>query len=149
MIKIKSAPTPLSSTEKLSLVEGDPLCPEDSAQYRSIVGDLQYLTLTRHDLSFSVNKVCQYLHAPTTAHWTAVKRILRFVKDTINVGITFMASPSSLLSAFADADWAGDLDDRRSTGGFAIFLGVLENKQQYHVLVLKLNTSLLQMQLLK
>jgi histone deacetylase 1/2 len=58
-----------------------------------------------------------------TSHWTAVKRILRYVSDTSRLGITFQKSRSTLLSAFTDADWAGDLDDRRSTGGFAIFVG--------------------------
>jgi histone deacetylase 1/2 len=119
----KSASTPLSSTEQLSLYDGTPLGPEDSTQYRSIVGALQYLTLTRPDLCFSVNKVCQFLYAPTTEHWTAVKRILRYVQGTLKIGITFTRSPSMLLSAFSDADWAGSLDDRRSTGGFAIFVG--------------------------
>jgi histone deacetylase 1/2 len=74
-------------------------------------------------LAYLVNKVCQYLHAPTTAHWTAAKRILRYVKDTSRIGITFRKSSSTLLSAFYDADWAGCLEDRRSTGGFAIFIG--------------------------
>jgi histone deacetylase 1/2 len=105
------------------LTDGSPLGPEDITRYRSIVGALQYLTLTRPDISFSVNKVCQYLHAPTTAHWTAVKRILRYIHGTSRVGITFQRSSSTLLSAYSDADWAGDLDDRRSTGGFAIFFG--------------------------
>jgi hypothetical protein len=105
------------------LHEGTLLGPEDSTQYRSIVGALQYVTLTRHGLCFSVNKVCQYLHAPTTTHWTAVKRILRYIQGTKHVGITFQLSSSTLLSAYSDADWAGDLDDRRSTGGFAIFFG--------------------------
>ena len=84
---------------------------------------LQYLTLTRPDISFSVNKVCQYLHAPTTTHWTAVKRILRYLQGTLQIGLTFQKSGSTLLSAFSDADWAGCLDDRRATGGFAIFFG--------------------------
>jgi hypothetical protein len=69
----KSTPTTLSSTEQLSLTSGTPLGSDDSTQYRIIVGGLQYLTLTRPDLSYSVNKVCQYLHAPTTEHWTTVK----------------------------------------------------------------------------
>jgi histone deacetylase 1/2 len=115
-----SCPTPLSSSEKLSLADGTPLGPEDSTKYRSIVGGLQYLTLTRPGISFSINKICQYL-APSTAHWTAAKRILRYVQGTINVGLTFQRSHSTLLSAFAD--WAGCLDNRRSTGGFAIFFG--------------------------
>ncbi|XP_073357797.1 uncharacterized protein [Aegilops tauschii subsp. strangulata] len=119
----KSSPTPLSSIEKLSLTEGKLLGQDDSTRYRSLVGALQYLTLTRPDLSFAVNKVCQFLHAPTTTHWTAAKRIVRYVKDTVNLGLTFNKSSSTLVSAFSDSDWAGCLDDRRSTGGFAVFFG--------------------------
>jgi histone deacetylase 1/2 len=115
--------TPLSSTEKLSVTEGDPLGPEDSTRYRSVVGALQYLTLTRPDLSFAVNKVCQFLHAPTTAHWAAVKRILRYVNGTKRLGLHVRRSKSMMVSAFSDADWAGCVDDRRSTGGFAVFFG--------------------------
>jgi histone deacetylase 1/2 len=114
-------PTPLAVNDKLSLSEGTLLGPEDSTQYRSVVGALQYLTLTRPDLCFSVNKVCEYLHAPSTAHWTAVKRILRYINGTTQISITFQPSYSTLLSAYSDADWAGDIDDRRSTGGFAIY----------------------------
>lgn len=68
MLKCKPMFTPLSATEKLSCYEGTTLNTDDSTKYRSIVGALQYLTLTRPDLAFSVNKVCQYLHAPTTVH---------------------------------------------------------------------------------
>jgi histone deacetylase 1/2 len=100
----KTVPTPLSSTEQLSLTDGIPLGPDDSTKYRSIVGGLQYLTLTRPDLSYSVNKVCQFLHAPTREHWSAVKRILRYIQDTLKVGITFVRSSSTLLIAFSDAD---------------------------------------------
>jgi hypothetical protein len=109
--------------QTLSLVDGELLGSEDGTKYRSIVGGLQYLTLTRPNISFSVNKVCQFLHAPTTVHWKAVKRILRYVKDTVGIGITFQPSSSILLSAFCDADWAGCPDDRRSTGGFVVFIG--------------------------
>ena len=76
MDKCKTIDTPLSSTEKLSLVDREKLGTEDSTRYRSLVGALQYLTVTRPDISFAVNKVCQFLHAPTTVHWSAVKRIL-------------------------------------------------------------------------
>jgi hypothetical protein len=123
MIKCKTAPTPLSTSEKLSSHEGELLGPEDSTRYRSIVGALQYLTLTRPDLAYSVIKVCQFLHAPTTEHWSAVKRILCYLQNTLNVGLKIEKSSSMLLSAFSDADWAGSVDDRKSTGGFAIFFG--------------------------
>ncbi|XP_071679967.1 uncharacterized protein [Lolium perenne] len=123
MTHCSGSPTPLSSSEKITAREGDLLGPEDSTNYRSMVGALQYLTLTRPDISYAINKVCQYLHAPTTVHWTAAKRILRYVKHTLSMGITFMKSNSSLVSAFSDADWAGCPDDRRSTRGFAVIFG--------------------------
>jgi histone deacetylase 1/2 len=119
----KPVKTPLNVTEKLSITSGTRLGVEDSTKYRSIVGALQYLTLTRPDLSFSVNKVCQFLHSPTITHWEAVKRILRYVQGTIGLGLTIKRSNSMLVSAFSDADWAGCPDDRRSTGGFAVYLG--------------------------
>jgi hypothetical protein len=123
MSKCKAVATPLSSSEKLCAQGGDALGSADATAYRSIVRRLQYLTLTHPDLTFSVNKVCQYLHAPNTLHYTTVKRILRYVKGTIDLGLRITRSSSMLISGFADADWAGCLDDRRSTGGFAIFLG--------------------------
>jgi histone deacetylase 1/2 len=73
----KLAPTPLCSSEQLCLTDGTPLGLEDGTQYRSTVGALQYLTLTYPNFSYSINKVCQYLHAPTTTQMTANKRILR------------------------------------------------------------------------
>jgi hypothetical protein len=68
LLKCSPASTPMTSSDKLSSVDGDPLTPEESTRYRSIVGGLQYLTMTRPDLSFAVNKVCQYLHAPWCRH---------------------------------------------------------------------------------
>lgn len=123
MMNYKPSNTPLSTSEKLSAFEGTPLLAEDASRYRSMVGALQYLTLTRPDICFAVNKVCHYLHAPTTIHWTAAKRILRYVRYTLGVGLQLTRSPSTLVNGFSDADWAGCIDDRRSTGGFAIFLG--------------------------
>jgi hypothetical protein len=63
------------------------------------------------------------MQTPTTMHLTAVKRILRFVKGAIDPGLKITKSSSVLVNGFSDTDWAGCLDDRRSTGGFAIFLG--------------------------
>jgi histone deacetylase 1/2 len=123
MWNCKPVDTPISISVKLSLVEEDQLGEDDSTKYRSLVGALQYLTLTRPDISFAVNKVCQFLHAPTTLHWTAVKRILRYVKGTLSMGLHLRKSTSTMVSAFSDADWAGCVDDRRSTGGFAVFFG--------------------------
>ncbi|XP_028098528.1 uncharacterized protein LOC114298197 [Camellia sinensis] len=90
--------------------------------YRSIVGALQYLTITRPDLSLSVNQACQHMHAPTVRHFASVKRLLRFIQGTLTHGLTF--SPSSFdLQAFSDSNWAGDVLDRRSTSGYCVYLG--------------------------
>jgi hypothetical protein len=81
------------------------------------------LTLTRPDISFSVNIVYQFLHAPTTSHWTTVKHIIRYIKGTLQVGLTFKRSSSQLLSVFSDADWVSCPGDRKSTEVYAIFFG--------------------------
>jgi hypothetical protein len=123
MVKCQPATTPMTVTDPLSISTGVPLLPDDATRYRSVVGGLQYLTVTCPDLSYAVNRVCQFLHEPRDVHWAAVKRILRYVKFTGDHGLRVSPSSSILLSAFSDADWAGDSDDRRSTGGHAIFFG--------------------------
>ena len=123
MIDCKPVSASLSTSEKLTLHEGDLLGLNDASNYRSVVGALQYLTLTRPDIAFPVNKVCQFLHALTTIHWAAVKRILRYLKQCTKLGLKISKSKSMLVSGYSDADWAGNIDDRRSTGGFAVFLG--------------------------
>ncbi|XP_043694399.1 uncharacterized mitochondrial protein AtMg00810-like [Telopea speciosissima] len=95
----------------------------DPTHYRSIVGALQYVTLTHPDVAFSVNRVCQFMHAPTESHWAMVKRILRYLKGTMSYGLFLQRSSTHSLQAFSDADWAGSGSDRRSTGAYAIFLG--------------------------
>jgi hypothetical protein len=122
MSNCKSASTPLCTSEKLSLHKGSQLSPKDATQYRSIVGALQYLTLSRPDIAFCVNKVCQFLHAPTTVHWTTVKRILRYIKSCVNIGLRICRSSSTLVSSYSDVDCADSVDDISSIGGFAIFL---------------------------
>jgi histone deacetylase 1/2 len=119
----KTVDTPLSVSDKLSLTDGEVLRGNDSTNYRSIVGTLQYITLTRPDIAFSVNKVCQFLHAPTTVHWIAVKRILRYLRGTISLGLRLSKSSSTIVSAFSDVDWIGCPDNRRSTGGFVVYVG--------------------------
>jgi histone deacetylase 1/2 len=115
--------TPMSTLAKLSRDAGDVLSIADASSYRSLVGGLQYLTLTRPDISFAVNKVCQFLAHPTTVHYEAVKRILRYLWGTVSSGLLLWKNLSTVLNIYTDADWAGCLDDHRSTGGYAIFLG--------------------------
>ncbi|XP_073355674.1 uncharacterized protein [Aegilops tauschii subsp. strangulata] len=124
MLQCKSATTPMSATDKLTALAGDLLAPEDATEYRSIVGGLQYLLITRPDISFAVNRVCQYLHAPRDSHWSTVKRILRYVRHTGSYGLHLQPARSGLISAFSDADWAGCPDDRRSRGDMLCSLGL-------------------------
>ena len=91
--------------------------------YWSIIGSLQYLTMTRPTLSFSVNTDCQFMQNSTMGHYRAVKRILRYVRGTINFGIHILANSTLDLYGFSDADCTGCPNTRRSTTGFCTFLG--------------------------
>lgn len=117
----KPISTPLAANTQLSQFDGPTY--DNPTQYRSIVGSLQYLSFTRPDIAVAVNKVCQFMHKPCISHWVAVKRILRYLKHTINHGLV-LTTPSSLsLQAYSDSDWAGCPDDRRSTSGYCVFFG--------------------------
>lgn len=94
----------------------------DITHYRSLVGSLQYLTITRSDISFAVNLLSQFLQAPTKDHYQVVKRILRNVKGTINHGLSFSRGSSCDLVAYSDVDWASCPETHRSTYGYLIFL---------------------------
>ncbi|XP_019427177.1 PREDICTED: uncharacterized protein LOC109335499 [Lupinus angustifolius] len=99
---------------------------EDPTFYRSIVGALQYATITRPDITYSVNKVCQFLAKPLNSHWTVVKRILRYLQGTKHLGLTITSinTHSDLpLIAYCNADWASDIDDRKLTSGACLYLG--------------------------
>ena len=103
---------------KLSKNDGDPL--PNPREYRSVVGALQYVTLTRPDIAFAINQVCKFMQDLRSTHWIAVKRILHFLKGTITHGLHFCEGPLQF-TAYSDANWAKDPDDRRSTSSYAIF----------------------------
>ena len=118
---IKYVSTPMEHNCKLQTTEGVPLV--DATRYREIVGSLVYLTTTRPDIAHSVHIVSQFVAHPTSVHWAVVLWILRYLQGTTNKAL-LMSSRSSLhLHGFTDSDWAGDVNDRHSTTGFAIFLG--------------------------
>lgn len=121
MLDAKPVTTPLPTTPKLTLTTGDKL--PDASQYRSVVGSLQYLSFTRPDIAYAVNRLSQFVHQPTDAHWHAAKRILRYLAGTTTHGIKLHSSSPMAFHAFSDADWAGDNDDYVSTNGYLIYLG--------------------------
>lgn len=91
--------------------------------FRSLAGKLQYLTLTRPDIQFAVNYVCQKMHSPSVSDFNLLKRILRYLKGTLPMGINFTHDTDFTLRAYSDSDWGGCSSTRRSTGGFSTFLG--------------------------
>lgn len=111
----------LANLLNLSISNGFVL--ENASIYRTLVGALQYCTMTRPDISFTVNSLCQFFLAPSTLHMQAFKRLLRYLKGTDNLGILFTPSPASSVTCYTDADWASSPYDRRSTSGFCVFLG--------------------------
>ena len=85
------------------------------------MGALQYLTFTRPNICFAVNRVCQFMHAPTDSHWAAVKCILRYLNGTASYGFHITQGSSFALHGFTNADWASSIDDRKSMSGYLVF----------------------------
>ncbi|GKA17015.1 ribonuclease H-like domain-containing protein [Tanacetum coccineum] len=110
--------TPVDTESKLGS-DGDPV--SDPTLYRSLAGALQYLTFIRPDISYAVQQVCLYMHDPRAPHFTALKRILRYVRSTLTFGLQIHASTTAQLIAYTDADWAGCPVTRRSTSGYCVF----------------------------
>jgi histone deacetylase 1/2 len=96
---------------------------EDPTFYRSIVGALQYITITRREIAFSVNKVYQFMQNPQEHHWKVVKRNMRYLQGTTTHGLCLRPSNSSQLLGFCDADWGSDPNDRKSTTGYCVYYG--------------------------
>jgi hypothetical protein len=120
MDEAKTYGAPYLTGSKMSRFDGEVL--SDPTTFRHVVGALQYATLTWPDLAYSVNQLCQHMHQPTTVHWTTAKRVLRYLKGSIDYGLFFSKDPLEL-HAYCDSDWAGNPNDRRSTTGFGIFIG--------------------------
>ena len=97
--------------------------PIDKHQYQRLVGRLIYLSHTRPDIAYAVSVVSRYMHDPRSGHMNAANRILRYLKGCPGKGILFSANGHLKIEGYTDADWAGCLDDRRSTSGYCMFVG--------------------------
>ena len=91
--------------------------------YKSIVDSLMYLTATKPDIMHVVSLISRFMDTPKEAHWQATKRILRYVKGTKMFGILYHTSEHSDLVGYTDSDWAGSVDDRKSTSGYIFHMG--------------------------
>nr|GEX14221.1 ribonuclease H-like domain-containing protein [Tanacetum cinerariifolium] len=112
--------TPVDTESKLGS-DGNHV--SDPTLYSSLAGALQYLTFTRPNISYVVLQISLYMHDPRDLHFTALKRILHYVRGTIDHGIQLHVSSTSQLTAYKDADWTGCPVTRRSTSVHCVFLG--------------------------
>ncbi|XP_023769801.1 uncharacterized mitochondrial protein AtMg00810-like [Lactuca sativa] len=103
LLDSKPVHTPLAANESFTSL-GDPC--QDITKYRSLVRELQYLTITHPDISYAVNQASQFLQAPTVHHMKLVKRILRYVKGTLAFGLTFSRPTHTSILGYLYADWA-------------------------------------------
>nr|GEV93726.1 ribonuclease H-like domain-containing protein [Tanacetum cinerariifolium] len=111
--------TPVNTESKIG-PKGDHVV--DPTLYRSLIGALQYLTFMRPDLSYAVQHVWLYMHDPREPHLLTLKRILRYVRGTLDHGLQLYASSMTQFVAYTDAEWAGYPVTRRSTSGYYVFL---------------------------
>ncbi|XP_020972557.1 uncharacterized protein LOC110269212 [Arachis ipaensis] len=118
-----SKPILIPMLSSLKLISDGSESYENPTLYRSLVGGLQYATLTHPEISFSVNHVSQFMKNPKQHHWSALKRIIRYLSGTYHHGLCFQKSTDLRVLVFADADWASDIEDHRSTSGYCVFLG--------------------------
>lgn len=121
MLISKDVHTPMSPNQGLSLHDNIALIV--ATHYWSFVGDLQYLSLTCPDVAFIINKLSQFMHRPTTQHWSVIKHLLRYLQSGTHHGLFLHWHSQFLLHGFSDANWANNPNDRTSTRAHVTFLG--------------------------
>lgn len=111
MTSCKSAATSVDTKSKLSVTSVKLF--DDPTLYRQLTGALQYLTFTRPDISYAVQQVCLFMHAPREPHFYSLKRILRYLKGILDYGMHLSSTPATGLDSYTDADWGGCPDTLR------------------------------------
>ena len=120
MLGCKPVDTPIEVNYNLKENVGEMV---DTEHYQRLVERLIYLSHMRPDIAYAVSLVSQFMHNPKTIHPDAVFRILRYLKSNPRKGLLFSNNGHLGIEAFADADWAGSPNDRRSTSDFCAFVG--------------------------
>jgi len=111
----------MNQKEKLSKEDGIEKIEE--AIYRSLIGCLMYLTATRPDILHSVSVLSRFMHCASEVHFKVAKRVLRYVKGTLDYGIKFCYDQDFHFHGYSDSDWAGSIDDMKSTSGYRFSFG--------------------------
>ena len=117
----KTIDNPLEVNVRYSSSDGKPLL--DRTLYRTIVGNLVYLTITYSDIDYDVHIISQFVDSLTIVYWVAILHILWYLWGIIFQKLLFPPPSSLELYAYFDADWANDPEDQKSTTRFYIFLG--------------------------
>jgi hypothetical protein len=123
---VHTAPTPLDNAEHLLEASTDPNEKLHSpSEYATAIGMLMYAAIcTRPDILFAVQTLSQFNQKPTETHWSAVKRVFRYLKKTSDYKLTYGGEDvSDELIGYTDADWASDPNTRKSTSGYVYMLG--------------------------
>ena len=124
MERCKPVATPLEVGKKLQKTTDEDQIFHDTSLYQQAIGCLTYAaTTTRPDIAAAVSSLSQYMSNPSVDHWVGVKRVLRYLRGTINYGLRFTSKDGNELVGYSDSDWAGDVDTRRSTSGYVFFVG--------------------------
>ncbi|XP_074300988.1 secreted RxLR effector protein 161-like [Silene latifolia] len=114
------ATTPMDSSLKLVTNTGEPF---SQLKYSQVIGYLMYvMTCTIPDIALAVGKLSRYTKNPSTLHWQAINRVLRYLKATKNYGLTYVGY-SSVLEGYSDASWINNVEDHSSTSGWVFLLG--------------------------
>lgn len=121
MMGCRAIDTSMDPNVKLLPEQGEPL--SNPEKYRRLVGKLNYLTVTRHDISFPVSVVSQFMTSPCQSHWEVVVRILRYIKSALGKGLLFEDQGHEHIIGYTDTDWARSPSDNRSTSGYCILVG--------------------------
>jgi hypothetical protein len=124
MVNCNHAVTPAEARLQLSKDSDD--ADVDPTQFRRLIGSLRYLCNTRPDLTYSVGVVSRFMQKPKLSHLSAAKRILRYIRGSLDYGILFPSADRGMkckLTAYTDSSWCGDVDDRKSTAGYVFLLG--------------------------
>ena len=122
LLSCKPSTIPMDPSIKLVQDSLEPVLP-DPTIYIRLVGKMMYLTITHPDITFAVNRLCQFASAPKQSHLQAAYKVLHYLKSTLGKGIFYSVHSDLLLKCFTDADWSSFADTRRSTSGFCMFLG--------------------------
>ena len=117
----KEMNTPMSQKEKLSKDDGDEKVEE--TYFRSLIGCLMYLTATRPDILYAISALSRFMHYDSEVHLKAAKRVVWYIKGTVDYGVKFQKIPNMKLFGYSDSDWGGSLDDMKSTSRYCFSLG--------------------------